>query len=179
MKSLAASIRLRTLFMMAAFRKRFLLNALFFAPQTGILLIPRLTIFDAGWENGRLRREVMRCNLKRRFFRPSFPSPSTSERARRRLKGRFERIVVDIGRSKENLREGLAENLKAKVSLEDSLSKKMCTMLTLTCGRRLQSVVFQFAPLNGRFHLLHKDQYLVALAHLVRLLMDSCSSGSS
>lgn len=108
--------------MIAAFLSRFLPKALFF-PHMAILETPRFTMFEAGWENGRLRREVMRCSRKRLFFLPSFPSPSTSERARRRLNGRLVGTGTDIGLSNENLRAGPTENVKENVSLVDSLSQ--------------------------------------------------------
>ncbi len=130
MKSFAASILMRTLFIMAAFLRIILLVFLFLAPQIAILEMPWLTMLEAGWENGRLRRDVMRCSRRRLFFLPSLPSPSTSERARRRLKGRFDGTGSDNGLSKENLRDGPAEKVKVKVSLDELGSQYISTMLT-------------------------------------------------
>jgi len=84
---------------------------------------PRFTMFDAGWENGLLRRDVQKMKRNRRFFLPSVPLPSTSERARRRLNERL--MGMDIGLSNENLRVGPTENVKEKVSVVESLSQYM------------------------------------------------------
>lgn len=115
---------------MAAFLNRFLPWALFLAPQTGILQRPRFAMLDAGSENGRLSREVTRCNRRRLFFLPSFPSPSTSDNARRRLNGRFSGAGADNGQSKDSFREDVAKKVKVKVSDEVSLLLKLCIMLT-------------------------------------------------
>lgn len=115
--------------MMAAFRRIVLLTLLFLAPQMAILEMPRLTMLEAGWEKGRLRREVMRCSRRRLFFLPSFPAPSTSESARRRLKDGLDGTGTD-GLSKQNLRDGPAAKVKVKVSLGDGLSRQISTMLT-------------------------------------------------
>lgn len=110
---------------MAAFLSRFLPKALLF-PQMAILVpTPRLTMLEAGWENGLLRREVQKMKRSLRFFLPLFPSPSTSERARRRLNGRLVGTGTDNGPSNENLRVGPTENVKEKVSLVASLSEYM------------------------------------------------------
>ena len=168
MKSFAASILLRTLFIMAAFLRTVLLVFLFLAPQTAILERPWLTILEAGWENGRLRREVTRCSRRRLFFLPSLPSPSTSERARRRFKGRLDRRGSDSGRSKENLRDGPAEKVKVKESTGDLGSQYIATMLTcMSCAQNGVDRLFQMTPLNGTLHLLHEDEHLETLAHLV------------
>jgi len=158
--------------MMAAFLRTFLPSALFFA-HAAILEIPRLTMLEAGWEKGRLRREVMRCSRSRLFFLPSFPSPSTSESARRRLKGRLlGRDGADMGRSKVNLREGPAQKVKVKVSFlaVSLLSQRICTMPTGVLVRVLDPdgprYVNLKALLNGRLHLLHEEEHLEALAHL-------------
>ena len=68
-----------------------------------------------------------------------------------------------MGRSKESLSEGRAEKVKVKVSLEDSLSQKICTMLT--CVVRVEEscrleLVRRMPLSDWCFHLLHKDQYL-------------------
>lgn len=153
---------------MAAFLKTVLLAVLFLAPQIATLETPWLTMLEAGWENGRLRREVMRCKRSRRFFLPSLPSPSTSDRALRRLKGRFDGTGTDNGLSKENLRDGPAEKVKVKESIGDLGSQYIATMLTcMPCARILGCPFFQMAPLNGTLHLLHEDEYLETLAHLV------------
>lgn len=105
---------------MAAFLSKFLPKALLF-PQIAILVpTPRFTIFEAGWENGLLRREVQKMKRSLRFFLPLFPSPSTSERARRRLND-----LAGRGGSNENLWSELTENVKEKVSLVESLSEQM------------------------------------------------------
>ena len=108
--------------MIAAFLSKFLPNALFF-PQMASLETPRLTMFEAGCEKGLLSREVIRCSRSLLFFLPSLPPPSTSERARRRLKGRLVGTGADIGLSKENLRVGPTENVKENVSLTDPVSQ--------------------------------------------------------
>ena len=136
MKSFAASILMRTRFMMAAFLRTGLLADLFRAPQMATLEMPWLTMLEAGWENGRLRRDVMRCNRRRLFFLPSLPSPSTSDNARRRLKGRFDGTGPDTERSKENLRDGPAVKVKVKESIGDLGSQYIATMLTcMSCAR--------------------------------------------
>jgi len=153
---------------MAAFLKTILLAALFLAPQIATLEMPWLTMLEAGWENGRLRREVMRCNRRRLFFLPSLPSPSTSDKARRRLKGRFVGTGPESGRSKENLRDGPAEKVKVKESTGDLGSQYIATMLTcMSCAQNGVDRLFQMTPLNGTLHLLHEDEHLETLAHLV------------
>ena len=153
MKSFAASIVLRTLFMMAAFLRTVLLLLLFLAPQTAILEMPWLTMLEAGWENGRLRRDVMSCRRRRLFFLPSLPSPSTSERARRRFKGRLDRRGSDSGRSKENLRDGPAEKVKVNVSLEEPRSQYISTMLTCVvyCLEYMGGCFEVFQPVRWAF----------------------------
>jgi len=147
MKSFAASILMRTRFMMAAFLKTVLLAVLFFAPQIATLEMPWLTMLEAGWEKGRLRRDVMRCNRRRLFFLPSLPSPSTSDSARRRLKGRFDGTGPDNGLSKANLRDGPAEKVKVKESMVDLGSQYISTMLTcVSCARHLGLFVLFQSP---------------------------------
>lgn len=87
----------------------------------GSFAVPRLTMLDAGWEKGRLRREVIRYSRSRLFFRPSLLSPSTSERARRRLNARL--LGTDTGRSNESLNDGQAEKVNLNVSLGVPLSR--------------------------------------------------------
>lgn len=89
----------------------------------------------------------MRCNRRRLFFLPSLPSPSTSDRARRRLKGRFDGTGTDNGLSKENLRDGPAEKVKVKVSIDDLGSQYISTMLT--CGSWARKLVVRFVPKYG------------------------------
>lgn len=124
--------------MIAAFLSTFLPCALFFAPQTGILQRPRFAMLDAGSENGRLRREVIRCKRSLLFFLPSFPSPSTSDSALRRLKGRLWSSGAASGQSKDNFKEAPAEKVKVKVSVAGCLLSKVCIMLT--CDRVLEMV---------------------------------------
>jgi len=151
MKSFAASILLRTLFIMAAFLRTVLLVFLFLAPQTAILERPWLTILEAGWENGRLRREVTRCSRRRLFFLPSLPSPSTSERARRRLKGRFDGTGRDSGRSKENLWDGPAEKVKVKVSFDEPGWQYISTMLTCVVCSEMEGCLEVIQPVKWAF----------------------------
>ena len=127
-KALAASRRERTRFMIAAFRSKLLSKRLPFA-HIPICELPRLMILVAGAEKGRLRREVMRFNLKRRFFFPSQGPPSTSQRGLRRLKGRCESHEGGVNLSKENLTCGPALKVKAKV-LAAERSFQECIILT-------------------------------------------------
>src|SRR5450432_2999445 len=117
--------------MMAAFLSRLLSRRLPLA-HTAILEIPLSTIFVAGTEKGRLRREVMRFNLKRRFFFPSDVPPSTSQRDRLRLRGRLAggRSKAAVVLSKVNLMGEATVKVNAKVLVAD-LSFQECPMLTV------------------------------------------------
>lgn len=95
-----------------------------------ILEMPRFTMLVAGWEYGRLRRDVMRCSRNRRFFLPSLPSPSTSDSARRRLKARLVGTGAESGLSKVNSKGGLTQSVKENVSLAEFLSQ---VQAMLTC----------------------------------------------
>lgn len=100
-------------------------------------------MFVAGSENGRLSREVMRCKRRRLFFLPSFPSPSTSDKARRRLKGRSVGRTNGNGRSKANLIDGPVQRSNVKVSLQEGPSERVFTMLTCVVGMVIM-LVFRY-----------------------------------
>ena len=77
-------------------------------------------MFEAGAEKGRLRREVMRLSRRRRFFLPMLALPSTSQRGRRRLKGRLFSRAAGLF-SKQNLAGGPTEKVNAKVVVRAGL----------------------------------------------------------
>lgn len=68
-------------------------------------------MFVAGDENGRLRRDVMRCRRRRRFFLPTIWLPSTSQSGRRLLSD----SICLRAAAKENLTADGAEKVNLKV----------------------------------------------------------------